>query len=362
MDARRTETAKLATRHLALRPGTDYALLGFLIRELLRDGADLEYLAAHATHVDELRAAVERFDLATVCCDHRPRGGRAHRPARGGAPPRSPRATDGHRHLDGAGGQPHAVVRGRAPRRHGLARAAGRGVVQPRLRPGARQASGHPRRRAGAGPSEPPGAAAPGRRVPVDHDGRRDGGRQPAGVLRARRQRPLRAPGYPACAGGARAHSRRRRLGHPARGYDRGRDARARGGWASRARRSAALLGLPRAHARGPVHARGRSRRRRSEARLVAARRARRATRRTDPARRPLARRRPPTTISSACASGPPPERRSTSSRQLRPPSSTTIARSAGWSATSSPTGAGTSRPSRCSPSSRRWRTLRRSC
>ncbi len=63
MDARRTETAKLATRHLALRPGTDYALLAFLIRELLRDGADREYLAAHATRVDELRAAVERFDL-----------------------------------------------------------------------------------------------------------------------------------------------------------------------------------------------------------------------------------------------------------------------------------------------------------
>ena len=49
MDARRTETAKLATRHLATRPGTDYALLAFLIRELLREGADLEYLAAHAT-------------------------------------------------------------------------------------------------------------------------------------------------------------------------------------------------------------------------------------------------------------------------------------------------------------------------
>ena len=40
VDARRTETAKLATRHLAPRPGTDYALLAFLVRELLRDGAD----------------------------------------------------------------------------------------------------------------------------------------------------------------------------------------------------------------------------------------------------------------------------------------------------------------------------------
>lgn len=63
IDARATETARIATRHLAPRPGTDYALLAFLIRELLRDGADREYLARHARNVDELAAAVERFDL-----------------------------------------------------------------------------------------------------------------------------------------------------------------------------------------------------------------------------------------------------------------------------------------------------------
>lgn len=66
VDARRTETARIATRHLALRPGTDYALLAFLVRELLHEGADREYLAAHATRVDELRAAVERFDAAAA--------------------------------------------------------------------------------------------------------------------------------------------------------------------------------------------------------------------------------------------------------------------------------------------------------
>ena len=66
IDARRTETAKLATRHLAPRPGTDYALLAFLIRELLREGADFDYLAAHATHVDELRTAVEPFDASAA--------------------------------------------------------------------------------------------------------------------------------------------------------------------------------------------------------------------------------------------------------------------------------------------------------
>jgi len=64
VDARRTETAKLATQQLAPRPGTDYALLAHLLRELLREGADTEYLAAHATRVDELKEAVEPYDEA----------------------------------------------------------------------------------------------------------------------------------------------------------------------------------------------------------------------------------------------------------------------------------------------------------
>jgi anaerobic selenocysteine-containing dehydrogenase len=66
VDARRTETAKLATQQLSPRPGTDYALLAHLLRELLREGADTEYLAAHATRVDELRQAVEPYDEAAA--------------------------------------------------------------------------------------------------------------------------------------------------------------------------------------------------------------------------------------------------------------------------------------------------------
>ncbi len=62
-DPRRTETARLATRHLALVPGTDYALVAYLVRELLREGADRTYLDAHATGVEALAAAVEPFDL-----------------------------------------------------------------------------------------------------------------------------------------------------------------------------------------------------------------------------------------------------------------------------------------------------------
>ena len=61
IDPRRTETARLATRHLAPRPATDYALLAFLVRELLRDGADPIVLAEHVQGVDELAAAVEPF-------------------------------------------------------------------------------------------------------------------------------------------------------------------------------------------------------------------------------------------------------------------------------------------------------------
>src|SRR5260370_29937223 len=64
VDPRRTETARLATRHVALRPGTDYAVLGFLVRELLRDGADREVLDHHTVDSDALAAAVEQFTLA----------------------------------------------------------------------------------------------------------------------------------------------------------------------------------------------------------------------------------------------------------------------------------------------------------
>ncbi len=61
LDPRSTETARLATRHLAPRPGTDYAVLAFLIRELLHEGADREVLEHRTIGRDELVAAVEPF-------------------------------------------------------------------------------------------------------------------------------------------------------------------------------------------------------------------------------------------------------------------------------------------------------------
>lgn len=63
LDPRRTQTATRASRHLRPRPGTDYAILAFLVREILREGADREYLARHAQDVDRLAAAVESFTV-----------------------------------------------------------------------------------------------------------------------------------------------------------------------------------------------------------------------------------------------------------------------------------------------------------
>ena len=61
IDPRRTETARLADHHLAPLPSTDHLVLAFLVRELLLDGADNEYLAAHTTagDISVLRDAVE---------------------------------------------------------------------------------------------------------------------------------------------------------------------------------------------------------------------------------------------------------------------------------------------------------------
>jgi anaerobic selenocysteine-containing dehydrogenase len=66
LDPRRTETARLATRHVAPRPGTDHVILAHLVREVLRAGADTDYLDAHGGDLEALRAAVEPFDSGTA--------------------------------------------------------------------------------------------------------------------------------------------------------------------------------------------------------------------------------------------------------------------------------------------------------
>jgi anaerobic selenocysteine-containing dehydrogenase len=64
VDPRRTETARLASRHLAPRPGTDYGVLAFLVRELLAEGANADVLAGRSVGGDALAAAVEPYTLA----------------------------------------------------------------------------------------------------------------------------------------------------------------------------------------------------------------------------------------------------------------------------------------------------------
>jgi anaerobic selenocysteine-containing dehydrogenase len=63
VDPRRTETARMAKGHLAPRPGTDPAVLAFLVRELLEDGADTDFLERHTVDSDVLAAAVAPFTL-----------------------------------------------------------------------------------------------------------------------------------------------------------------------------------------------------------------------------------------------------------------------------------------------------------
>ncbi len=65
VDPRRTPLAKQADLHLQPRPGTDLCLALALHRELFRrGGADLDFLAEHATGVEELRRRAEPWTFA----------------------------------------------------------------------------------------------------------------------------------------------------------------------------------------------------------------------------------------------------------------------------------------------------------
>lgn len=62
IDPRRTETARMATRHLSPRPGTDHIWLAAVVREMLGT-ADTDRLARTTTGYDELAAAVDPYTL-----------------------------------------------------------------------------------------------------------------------------------------------------------------------------------------------------------------------------------------------------------------------------------------------------------
>ncbi|MEW2523888.1 molybdopterin oxidoreductase family protein [Streptomyces sp. NPDC047071] len=71
VDPRRTRTARIADRHLAIRPGTDALLLAAMAQVLFADGLTrLGALEDHVTGLDELADAVRTFTpeaVATAC-------------------------------------------------------------------------------------------------------------------------------------------------------------------------------------------------------------------------------------------------------------------------------------------------------
>jgi anaerobic selenocysteine-containing dehydrogenase len=64
IDPLRTETAKFSTRHIAPYPGKDYAILAWLVREILDGGPVV--LAQPVAGIEELRTALAGFDRATA--------------------------------------------------------------------------------------------------------------------------------------------------------------------------------------------------------------------------------------------------------------------------------------------------------
>lgn len=72
IDPRRTRTAKLADRHIAIRPGADALLLAAMAYVLFEEGlVDTGELTPHLQGIDELREAVRDFtpDAVTDACD-----------------------------------------------------------------------------------------------------------------------------------------------------------------------------------------------------------------------------------------------------------------------------------------------------
>ncbi|WP_350224867.1 molybdopterin-dependent oxidoreductase [Arthrobacter sp. fls2-241-R2A-200] len=71
VDPRNTEAARYATVHLAVRPGTNLALMHALIREVLKNGwHDPQYVTEHAIGFDELQEAVQEWTpeaAAEIC-------------------------------------------------------------------------------------------------------------------------------------------------------------------------------------------------------------------------------------------------------------------------------------------------------
>lgn len=67
VDPRRTETARIADVHLAIRPGTDALLLRAMIAIVVQEGLEArDYLSAHTSGFDLLRPLFADFDIAAA--------------------------------------------------------------------------------------------------------------------------------------------------------------------------------------------------------------------------------------------------------------------------------------------------------
>lgn len=72
VDLRDTEVARHADVHLAVRPGTNLALMNALVREVLANGwVDDDYVNAHTVGLEELKATVQPWtaEAAAAVCD-----------------------------------------------------------------------------------------------------------------------------------------------------------------------------------------------------------------------------------------------------------------------------------------------------
>jgi anaerobic selenocysteine-containing dehydrogenase len=70
-DPHKTQTSKFASCHIQPKPGSDYAWLGFVIRELLlgdqsENLIDWEYIQQHSNGVEQIKEIVDYFDEKTV--------------------------------------------------------------------------------------------------------------------------------------------------------------------------------------------------------------------------------------------------------------------------------------------------------
>ena len=178
VDPRRTETARLATDHLAPRPGTDFAVLAMLVREILRDGADRDVLERRTVGSGRARRRGRALHHRAHVPDRRRLRGRPDTTAGRGAPRRARCRRHRHRRHHVGQCQRDAVARLGPDDRDGFDEPPRGRLVPPRVRP--------PTRRVPAPRSHRPTAcSAPARRAVPKHAPSWASGRVPCSATRS---------------------------------------------------------------------------------------------------------------------------------------------------------------------------------